>query len=263
MRIRSTPSAGMGLVLLVALSPCAAQDFSPAIDPGIVAGIAAQRATQMQAERMARGRAIAPIGSLAGSAVIGGGLADVLAFTTSGTAAPATNSSARLAYTPTPALRQRAVSGYLERIGQRDREAARVMQNVLSRQNWSALYDGMIRDTPLRPDDAIDAVVVYTMIGWQIANRDAGEISNSKVSAIRAQMAPALAGNSTLASPENRAALGEEMKLLALTLHGGWLSAVKEGTARQYSDGVARMWQNQTGRDLRAVKLTDAGFSRR
>jgi hypothetical protein len=114
----------------------------------------------------------------------------------------------------------------------------------------------------LRDNDAADAVTAYTLLGWQIAKQDASEISNAKVQAVRRQIAPALAANPRLAAPAARGALGEEMKLLFVTLHAGWQSAVKEGNTARYSDGVARMWRQQSGRDLRALSLTDAGFSR-
>lgn len=52
------------------------------------------------------------------------------------------------------------------------------------------------------------------------------------------------------------------MKLLYVTLHAGWQSAVKEGSTARYSDGIARIWRQQSGRDLRALSLTNAGFSR-
>jgi hypothetical protein len=243
----------------------AAQDFSPAIDPGIVAGIAGQRATQMQAERMARNRA--------GGAIVAGGtsftgLASVLGQTTSGQSnlmAPgaAATSDVRLTYTPTPALQREAISGYVSRIERTNREAASVMRNVLAKQNYASVYNNMIRGSTLKANDAADAVTAYTVIGWQIANQDPNEISDARMDAVRRQLAPALAANPQISAPATRAALGEEMKLLALTLHAGWQSAIKEGNRQAYSDGVARMWKNQTGRDLRAVKLTDAGFSRR
>lgn len=213
---------------------------------------------------MARGRA--PNVAFAGSAGFPG-LAGVLGSTTSGSLAldapTATRTAARLTYTPTKAVQREAVAGYISRIARNDERAASVMRNVLDRQDYAVAYSNIIRGSTLRPNDAADSVTAYTVIGWQIANQDPNEISDAKMDAVRRQLAPALAANPQISAPGTRAALGEEMKLLALTLHAGWQSAIKEGNRQQYSDGVARMWKNQTGRDLRAIKLTDAGFSRR
>ncbi|MBC7945841.1 MAG: hypothetical protein H7X91_11400, partial [Burkholderiales bacterium] len=79
---------------------------------------------------------------------------------------------------------------------------------------------------------------------------------------VRAQVARSLAANATFANPHTRAELAEEMKLLFVTLHAGWQSARREGNLKPYADGVARMFQQFTGNDLRAMRLTERGFVR-
>ena len=73
------------------------------------------------------------------------------------------------------------------------------------------------------------------------------------------QMLVKLAENPRVAAPATRAALGEELKLLFVTLHAGWQSARREGSLDEYSRGVAALWRAQ-GDDLRGIRLTGAGF---
>lgn len=255
----------MLVVLGVAIAgqPVFAQDIYPVYDMGILTGTLANNHNTQAARNMARGTAPVRRDLTYGEQAIGGlgGILGGNSLVPAG--APVSAANVDLGYRVTPALQREAVDGYIARIARQNPDAAQVMRTQLSRQNYASIYNGMIKDSTLRPNDAADAVTFYTLIGWQIANKNPAEISDTKIEAVRRQLAPALAANARLAAPTTRAALGEEMKLLALTLHAGWQSAMKEGRTRQYSDGIARMWQAQTGRDLRAVKLTDAGFSRR
>lgn len=253
----------IALGLAVASRPAIAQDIYPVYDMGILTGTLANNHNTQAARKMARGNAPVRRDLSYGEQAIGGlgGILGGNSLVPAGAAATA--GTVDLGYRITPALQREAVEGYIARISRQNPGAAQVMRTQLSRQNYAAIYNGMIKDSTLRSNDAADAVTFYTLIGWQIANKDPAEISDAKIEAVRRQLAPALAANAQIAAPATRAALGEEMKLLALTLHAGWQSAMKEGRTRQYSDGIARMWQAQTGRDLRAVKLTNAGFSRR
>jgi hypothetical protein len=203
----------------------------------------------------------APIRRAPGAFTPGESAITALSGPLGGRAQPAA-ADVRLTYTPTAALRRKAVDGYISRMRREYPEAAQVMAAQLAQHDYSRIYSTLMRGAGLRDNDAADAVVAYTLLGWQIAKQDPAEISTAKVQAVRRQIAPALAANPRLSGPAARADLGEEMKLLFVTLHAGWQSAQKEGNTRQYSDGVARMFQAQSGRDLRALNLTTAGFSR-
>lgn len=176
-------------------------------------------------------------------------------------AAPA--GAARLSYSSTPALRRQALDGYLARASRQYPEAARVMSAQFAKHDYAAVYRSLIGGTGLRDNDAADAVTAYTVLGWQIANGYTDNLPPARIVAARRQIAAALAANPQLSSPATRPALGEEMKLLMVTLHAGWQSAQREGNLSRYADGVARLFRTQSGRDLRSLTLTDAGFSRK
>ena len=71
----------------------------------------------------------------------------------------------------------------------------------------------------------------------------------------------ALASDPRFSSPVARAKLGEEFKILFVTLHSGLQSAQREGKMQAYSNSIAQMIRAQSGRDPRARTLTDRGFS--
>lgn len=174
---------------------------------------------------------------------------------------PAGARNVQLTYASSPALQRQAVDGYIQRMRHGYPEAARVMSAHFASNDYHAIYRRLMSGASLRDDDAADVVTAYTLLNWQIAKQDASKISSARVQAARDQIAPALAANPRLASPAARGALGEEMKLLYVTLHAGWQGAVRDGNTARYSDGVARKWRQQSGRDLRTLSLTDAGFS--
>ncbi|TRW17356.1 hypothetical protein [Glacieibacterium frigidum] len=178
-------------------------------------------------------------------------------------ARPVANGQAvRLTYTPTAALQQQAQSEMLTRLRAKNPEAARTLAVQFQRVNFGKVYRGVVAPFGLRDNDTADILTAYTALGYLIGSGDA-DPSPAAVRALRNQIAPRLAADTRLSSPTGRAKLGEELKLLFVTLHAGWQSARREGNLAQYSDGVARMFAQQGGDDLRRVRLTDAGFVRR
>lgn len=168
-----------------------------------------------------------------------------------------------LTYTETPALRRAALDAYLARVRRDAPDAAQAMAAQFARHDYAKVYSDMMKGSTLRDNDAADAVTAYTLLGWQVANEARGAISDRQVDAVRHQIAAQLAASPQAASPSIRASLGEEMKLLYVTVHAGWQGAAKEGNSQRYSDGIAAMFKRQSGRDLRAIRLTDAGFTPR
>lgn len=251
------------LLMITASRQVAAQDIYPVYDMGILTGTLANDHNTQAAQSMARKHGQPQRRDLSDGEQAIGSLSDVLDGKSRAPVAVPAVGRVKFTYPITPALQTRAVSDYIERIGRNNPEAAKAMRLQFARQDYPSIYNGMIRGSHLSADDAADALTFYTLIGWQIANKNTAEISDVKVDAVRRQLAAALSANHQISSPVTRAALGEEMKLLALTLHAGWQSAMREGKTQRYSDGVAAIWKNQTGHDLRAVKLSEAGFSRR
>ena len=231
-----------GLLLGIAAAPATAQDFIANQAP-VMAGIA-NTAAMNSVLRNAYGRPGTSRKSAPANARI----------TTAGDVA--------LDYRPSAALARQAVDGYLARASQTSPEGARVYREQFARHDYRSLYRGLIAGAGLRENDAGDALAAYTLLGWQIANRSTASISNEAVRAVRSQLVAAVGGSEPFA-PGNRAALGEELKLLYVTLHSGWQAAQREGTTRAYSDGVAALFSRQAQTDLRTIRITDNGITPR
>jgi hypothetical protein len=161
----------------------------------------------------------------------------------------------------TASSRKQAADAYVARIARSDRAAAQEAAAQLARHDFSRIYGGIVAPFGYRANDAADGLAAYTLLGWLIAT-GSGDPTPRQAQAVRAQIAARAAGNPSFANPASRAKLGEEMKLLFVTLHSGWQSAKREGNLRQYADGVARLFQSNDI-DLRALRLTDQGFAAR
>lgn len=164
-----------------------------------------------------------------------------------------------LPYAATPALKRQVLSEFIERVRAKDPAAAEQAAEQFARHDYARIYQGIVAPFGLSANDAGDAVAAYTVLGWLIAT-GAPDPRPAAVRAARAQVAAQLAAEPRVGAPGVRAALGEEFKILFVTLHAGWQSARREGNLRQYADGVQRMFQQQSGLDLRSLELTAGGF---
>ena len=233
------------LVALAAITaPSMAQDIGPALNPGLMVSFAGAAAVTYDNEQRSQG---------AGSAS-----RSPFAYAPSGSVS-AQASKASFSYDTSDQLARDSVKSYIQRAARTQPEGARVVGDQLARHDYRQIYRGLIAGTGLRENDAADAVTAYTALGWLIVNNQLGNPDPRAIRAFRAQVATRALGNAAYA-PDNRARLGEEMKLLFVTLHSGWQAAQREGNVRQYSDGVAAMFAKQTGNDLRALRLTGRGL---
>lgn len=180
-----------------------------------------------------------------------------------GTAASRPTASASTAYTPTPALRQQTVQGYVNRLKTSNPAAAQAVASVFGpgKYDYSQTYREILKDTGLRENDAADALAAYMLMGWAVVHnvQDGKAITMPMAQGVRAQVAPLLADN---AQARSRAAqLGEEMKLQTVIVQGGWQSALKEGKLVAYQQGINKMFKTQYGMDMSQFKLTNQGFA--
>ena len=166
------------------------------------------------------------------------------------------------AYKSTAALRQDAAASYVKRVRASDANAGRLIAAEIAKNDFSRVYAGIVKPFGYRSDDAADSLAAYTLLGWLIAT-GASDPTPSQARAVRIQIAQQMAKNTQLSAPAIRGELGEELKLLFVTLHAGWQSARREGNLQQYSDGVTAMFKKFTGNNLRAMQLTERGFVRR
>lgn len=218
-----------------------AQDIGPVFDPGFMAGWTGNLAAQKDAEDKAK--------------AAGGKTTEK-----QGKKAKKVN----FAYTPTAALKQKALDGYVARIEKSgNAEAAKVAREQFTKNDANTVYKGLIAGTGLKENDAADALTAYTVLGWMIANDQKTQPPPSGIRAAREAIAAGMAKNEQMTTPGVAASLGEELKLLFVSIHAGWQSAEKEGKAKQYADGVAAMFHKQSGQDLRGFAITDKGFAKK
>jgi len=165
-------------------------------------------------------------------------------------------------YTPDKQSAELAAQKYLTRLADHDASAANALRRQMHAHDFGQVYSGIVAPFGLHRGDIGDAMTAYTLLGWMIANGST-DPTREQVQAMRERIAAGLAAEPKFADPATRAALGEEIVISFVTLHAGWQSARREGKVQQYSDGVATMFQKQTGNDLRQLVLTDRGLEKR
>lgn len=153
------------------------------------------------------------------------------------------------------------MAAYVDRIQRNDPKTAIALQQAFRGHDYARVYDNLVRGDGLAGNDLANSMTAYAVLTWLIANNRLEEPSGAAVRAARAQTAAALANDPRFASPAARAQLGEEFKLLFVTIHSGAQSARREGMMQAYSNRVAQMIRAQSGRDPRSRTLTDRGFS--
>lgn len=161
-------------------------------------------------------------------------------------------------YQPTDALAKQALAGYVQRIRRTDPRAAEQVSREFTKHDYRPIYRGIVGDAGFRSDSVSDAMAAYMMMAWLIATNARQEPTRAEATGLRRQFAARAAANPTVLT--NRAKLGEELKLLLVTLNAGFQSAQREGNQRRYSDGVAAMIRQQYDLDLRSLRLTPDGF---
>jgi hypothetical protein len=167
-----------------------------------------------------------------------------------------------LRYVPSPAVHQRVLADLVARIRARNPQDAQQIQAIFAQYDYAGLYDGIAGPYGLSGNDAGNAMTAYLILGWLIANgRQDLPAGRAAAMAARAQVAGTLAESGTVPR-EAWAELGEELKLQFVIAHAGWLSAMKEGHARRYADGIARQFQQVYGIDLRRTSLDASGLHR-
>jgi len=241
-------SIAFGAVLLTAGTGGHAQDISPVFDMAGLANTASMGAV-INSERARAARMGAP--TMRGMPMPPPGRAFMRP-------APPAAATVSMRYSAPPALRQDVVSEFVDRVRRHSPENARLIQAQLAQHDYRRIYDEIVRPYGLAGDDAANALAAYIVLGWMIVH-DGQAPPPDAVRGVRAQASVALT-DSRLSSVEMHARLGEEFKILFVTVHAGWQSARREGNLGRYAAGVADMFRNLDGIDLRAMDLGPAGF---
>ncbi len=175
----------------------------------------------------------------------------------------ATQGAIDLSYQPSAAVKQQVERNYLDRIRRNNPAAADQIAAQLRRYNYQEIYANLVQSYGLSSNNVADISTAYWVLNWVIANQSATDPSRQAVMAERDRTAVTLSKLSSLRNPQTRQQVGEEIKLLFVTLHAGWQSARREGQLSQYSDGVRAVFRQQNGADLRQIVLTKDGFQPR
>ncbi len=170
--------------------------------------------------------------------------------------------SANLTYTPTPALRQQTVQGYVTRLKASNPAASQAIAANFGpgKYDYGQIYRGVTKESGLRDNDAADVLAGYLIVGWMIVHnvQDGNAITVPMARGVRAQVAPLLANSASACS--HAAQIGEELKLQTVVIQGGWQSASKEGSLPAYQRSIRDLFRKQYGMDMSLFKLTSQGF---
>ena len=224
--------------------PAQAQDIGPALDMTLMTGWAGNAAVTYDLEK----RAAAAKGGRSSSAA---------------------SSAASFAYRSTPSTRARAVEQVASRVRPRTPQLAQAITTAFGpgKADFETTYDQLIDGTGLSSTNAADAMAAYLLVGYAIVHtlQDDKDISPALAKGLRQQVQGILAGSPALKpnDPVAAARLGEEMKLQAVVLQGGWQSSIKEGKLPAFQQQTAQLFKNSYGLDLSALKLTAQGFAKR
>ena len=173
---------------------------------------------------------------------------------------PAGSAVVKLHYDSSPALQHQVRDAFIKRLAATNPAAAKAVAEQSSKYDFSKIASDLSGAAGLQPNDVADNLALYTAVGYLIANNDLSDPSPELFRGLRNQLAARLAADPRFASNADRAAAGEELKFITVIFHAGWLAVKKENSLPTYSSNVARIYQQQAGRDLRSVRLTNAGF---
>ncbi|MBF9221283.1 DUF6683 family protein [Hymenobacter ruricola] len=168
-------------------------------------------------------------------------------------------------YVPSAALRQQTVRNAAQRLQAHQPTEAQALESAFGpgKTDYNQVYEGIIKGSGLRNNDAADALAAYILVSWMVVNnvQDGNAITVPMARGVRAQVAPLLAPK--LATSGAAAQTGEGFKLQTALLFSGWQAAIKGGQLPGFRQGVASSFKSQYGFDLAPLKLTGQGLVKR
>lgn len=168
-------------------------------------------------------------------------------------------------YVPTAALRQQTVRSAAQRLQTQRPADAKALESAFGsgKADYNQVYEGIIKGSGLRNNDAADALAAYILINWMVVHnvQDGNAITVPMARGVRAQVAPLLAPKLTASG--TAAQTGEGFKLQTAVLFAGWQAAIKGGQLSGFRQGVATSFKTQYHFDLAQFKLTGQGLIKR
>jgi hypothetical protein len=169
-----------------------------------------------------------------------------------------------LAYSPTPALKQKVVQSFVNRMKNTTNVASQSLAADFAsgKSDYSKIYQGLVKGKGLRENDVADVMSGYMMLAYTIVNDvDGNDVTASMAQGLRSQFSPMLSSNSALTAPGVPAQIGEDLKLKMAILQNGQQTAIAQNNLPNYRQAIAVLFKNQYGMDLTQLKLTDRGFA--
>lgn len=173
-----------------------------------------------------------------------------------------TGTSGDLSFQSSAAVRQQVAREFVDRVRSKNPAAADQVAAQLRQYDFGDIYTNLVRPYGLSSNNLADILTAYSVLNWTIANQ-ATDPSAQAVLAERDRIGATLRKSPSLRDPQLRQQVGEEIKLLFVTLHAGWKTAERQGQLKQYSDGAAALFRQQSGADPRQIVLTKNGFRSR
>ncbi len=169
-----------------------------------------------------------------------------------------------LAYSPTPALKQKVVQNFISRMKNTNSATSQsIAADFASGKNdYSKIYRGLVKGKGLRENDVADVMSAYMILAYTIVNDVDGQaVTAPMAKGVRSQFAPMLAANSALTAPGVPAQIGEDLKLKMAILQSSRQAAIEQNTLPNYRQVIATLFKNQYGMDMTQLTLTDRGFA--
>jgi hypothetical protein len=248
----------LALVAIAASSTTAfAQDAGPALDPGLMVGLAPNAAVTYDDARKSGGADTAPIALGDLGKQLSGGLMRT---------PPAMDAAtlAKLNYKPSPDTRKADVAQFVERLKAVDPQGATQLAAAFSDHDLIDQASGWMTPNGLRATNLADAVALYWVGAWLATQGSDAAPSKASLQAVRNQVAAAAINTPAVtdATDAQRQQLAEAMIIQALIV-SQYLGAVKAHPELldKVKAAAAAGAQNTFGFDIRTLKLSDTGFS--
>lgn len=171
-----------------------------------------------------------------------------------------------LAYSPTPALKQKVVQNYVSRMKNTNSATSQSIASGFAsgKYDYGKIYQGFVKGKGLRENDVADVMSAYMILAYTIVNDvDGKAVTAPMAQGVRSQIAPMLASNSALTVPGVSAQMGEQMKLQMAILQSSRQAAIEQNSLPNYRQSVATLFKNQYGMDMTQLRLTDRGFAKK
>ena len=171
----------------------------------------------------------------------------------------------KLAYMPTPALRQQTVQNLARQLQAHNAAAGQAITSAFGpgKTDYNQLFGQMVQPSGLPANNAATAFAAYLEIAYVAVNGvSEASVTPAMDRALQRQTTSLLSSNKSLTSPAAVARLGEEMKLQAVVLYLGWQTAKTRGQETQFKANIANTFKSK-GLDLSALRLTNNGLVKR